>query len=290
MHLTDRDVALLLTVYKYRYLSFSQLTRLHFPSKRTAYRRLQLLADGGYVKTFTAPNIAERIFYLDKKGAEIVAGALHVDVEDLQWYRYTRAPKDYYFLRHFLAINDFRILITQACQNSPIQLLGFIPEYFGEKTVYGNVKKYIRDNVCDIANKNAQYSHTPDAVFALGKDGNAALFFLEIDRGIEVVGDPEKGLLKAIVFYLNYWVDGKYQRYQADFSGTPFKNFHTLIVTTSHARLRNIRESVTRLPFNPPHAKRFLWGTTQTELTQQTLFEPIWHSVDTGDQTLYRIG
>jgi hypothetical protein len=60
-------------------------------------------------------------------------------------------------------------------------------------TKQGFVKKYIRDSV-------GKYSHTPDAVFALEKEGNAALFFLEIDRGIEVVSDPEKGLLKAVVF------------------------------------------------------------------------------------------
>jgi hypothetical protein len=290
MKLTDRDVVLLLNVYKYRYLSFSQLTRLHFPSTRTAYRRLQLLTEGSYLRTFTAPNIAERIFYLDKSGAEIVAGELHVEIEDLQWYRYSRAPKDYYFLRHFLAINDFRILITSACENSPIQLVGFIPEYFGEKTVNGNVKKYIRDNVCDMANKTTQYSHTPDAVFALGKEESAALFFLEIDRGIEVVSDPEKGLLKAIVFYLNYWADGKYQRYQSDFGSTQFKNFHTLIVTTSQARLKNLREAVTKLTRTPPHVKRFLWCTTNDQLTSQTVFDSIWMSLDADDQAVYRIG
>jgi hypothetical protein len=289
MKLTGRDVGLLLNVYKYRYLSFSQLTRLHFPSTRTAYRRLQLLTEGGYVKTFTAPNIPERIFFLDKAGAEIVAGELHVEIEDLQWYRYSRAPKDYYFLRHFLAINDFRVLITQACQDSPLQLIGFIPEYFGEKTVQGNVKKYIRDNVCDMTNKTLQYSHTPDAVFALGKDGNAALFFLEIDRGIEVVSDPEKGLLKAIVFYLNYWVEGKYRRFESDFGGVGFKNFRTLIVTTSQTRIKNLREAVAKLSFSPAYVKRFLWATTQEQLTPQTLFTPIWKSLDADDETVYGI-
>jgi Replication-relaxation len=290
LHLQNRDVLLLLDLYKYRYLSFSQLTKLHFSSTKTAYRRLHGLTTLNYLKAFHAPNIPERIFYLDKEGAEIVAGQLHVAVEELKWYRYIKAPKDYNFLRHFLAINDFRILITQACLDSPITLLGFIPEYFGEKTVQGNVRKYIRDRVCDISNQTLQYSYTPDAVFALGKGENAALFFLEIDLGGEIVSDPEKGLLKSIVFYLNYWVSGKYQRYQSDFGGRQFKNFRTLIATTSHERLRNIREAVTKLSFTPPNAKRFLWGTTHGQLTQQTLFEPVWNSLDAGDHMLYRIG
>jgi len=288
--LTGRDVSIILDVYKHRYLSVSQVERLHFPSKRTAYRRLQALNTLKYLKAFTVPHIPERIYYLDKAGAEIVAGEMQVTVADLQWYRYIKAPKDYYFLRHFLAINDFRILLTLACQDSPITLLGFIPEYFGEKTRQGNVRKYIRDKVCDIANPTRELSHTPDAVFALEKDGNAALFFLEIDRGAEIISDPEKGFLKSVVFYLNYWADGKYQRYQSDFDNKPFKTFRALIITPSKERLQNMRKAVTRLPFTPAHAKRFLWATTEEPATKETVFELVWCSLDAEDQTLYRIG
>ena len=144
--------------------------------------------------------------------------------------------------------------------------------------------------MCDITNKAVQYSHTPDAVFALEKEGNAALFFAEIDRGTEIVSDPEKGFLKCIKFYLNYWVDGKYQRYQEEFGGKTFKTFRTLIVTTSKTRLEHMREAVTRMPFSQIQAKRFLWGTTEEQATKHALFEPIWCSLDVSDSTLYKIG
>ena len=102
-------------------------------------------------------------------------------------------------------------MITQACTGySAISLLGFIPEYIGEKTKEGHVKKYLRDTV-------KEYSHTPDAVFALEKDGNTALFFLEIDRDLETVSDPEKGFMKCVIFYLNYFVARKYERFETDF-------------------------------------------------------------------------
>lgn len=280
--LTGRDVAILIDMYHYRYLRFSQLSRLHFPSDKTAYRRLQILVEGGYLKTFYAPAIPERIFYLTTPGAKIVASEMEKELEELAWYRYSKTPKDYYFLRHFLAINDFRILITQVCRESAISLLGFIPEYIGEKTKQGFVKKYIRDSA-------GEYSHTPDAVFALEKDNNAALFFVEIDRGLEVVSDPEKGMLKAIVFYLNYWVSERWQRYNADFQ-REFKTFRTLVITTSKDRLQHIRDEVTKLPFTPSHAKRFLWGTIQSQATHDWIFESIWHSLDNGDTNLYKIG
>jgi len=89
---------------------------------------------------------------------------------------------------------------------------------------------------------------------------------------------------------LNYWVDGKYQRYQEEFGGKTFKTFRTLIVTTSKARLKHMREAVTRLPFAQTHVKRFLWGTTEEQATSLTLFEPIWCSLDVNDATLYKIG
>jgi hypothetical protein len=285
--ITIRDEALLLDVYKYRYLSFTQLVTLHFPSSVAAYRWIRILTDGGYLKAFHVPSIPERIFYLDKKGADIVATVLCVAVEGLSWYRYLKTPKDYHFLKHFLAVNDFRILLTKETQQSPITLLGFIPEYFGEKTVEGNVRKYIRDRVCDIANDQLSYSHTPDAVFSLEKEEAAALFFLEIDRGIEVVSDPEKGILKSIIFYLNYRVDGKYRRYETDF-GREFKAFRVLIITTSEERLRHIRQAVTALSFAKPTVKRFVWGAVA--VNRENLFSPVWQSMDVTDQNRYSIG
>jgi hypothetical protein len=278
---TTRDVAILLDLYNYRYLSFSQLARLHFPSHASAYQRLRILKREGLVKSFNAPAIAERIFHLDNAGAKLVSAELETE-EELSWYRYTKTPKDYYYLRHFLAINDFRILITQVCQDAPISLLGFIPEYIGEKTKEGHVKKYLRDTVKD-------YSHTPDAVFALEKDGNTALFFLEIDRGLETVSDPEKGFMKCVIFYLHYFIARKYMRFETDFSA-PFKSVRTLVITPSQKRLEHMRQAVTSFAFSPAQTKRLLWGTIQEQATKELLFESIWQSMDADDDKLYRIG
>lgn len=279
--ITKRDVAILIDLYHFRYLSFSQVARLHFPSRSAAYIRLRELKRRGLIKTFHAPAISERIFHLDTHGAKLVASALETE-EELSWYRYSKTPKDYYYLRHFLAINDFRILLTQTCENSPIRLLGFIPEYIGEKTRDGYVKKYLRDSVLE-------YSHTPDAVFALEKEGNAAVFFLEIDRGLETVGDPEKGFMKCAVFYLNYFAARKYTRYEKDFSAS-FKSFRALVITPSDSRLTHMREAVTSLHFTPSQAKRFIWGTTTEKATKHLLFASIWVSMDTTDERTHKIG
>ena len=90
---TARDMAILLDLYNYRYLSFSQLARLHFPSHASAYQRLRILKREGLVKTFHAPAIAERIFHLDTEGAKLVAAELDTAVDELHGTGIPRPPK-----------------------------------------------------------------------------------------------------------------------------------------------------------------------------------------------------
>jgi len=287
--LTERDVALLIDVYKHRYLSVSQIQRLHFPSLQTAYRRLRNLTALKYLVGFTAPAITEHLYFLGKPGAELVAAQVGVETSQLKWQDGLQAPKDYYFLRHFLAVNDVRITLSQACQNTDITLLGFIPEYYGQKTAAGGLVKYIKDFVCDVTSPQEEpVAHTPDAVFALQKNQVSALFFLEVDRGTEIIGDEHKGVLKAVKFYMNYLVSGKYQRYSEDFGCMEFKGFRTLIVTTTDKRIDNMRASVSQLTF-AEKAKKFIWITDQQQAIR-SIFDPIWRSADVTDTNRYRIG
>lgn len=286
---TSRDQDLLVDIYKHRFLSVSQIQRLHFPSPQTAYRRMRILQRQGYTESFTVASVSEAIVTLTSIGLQVVADALGVERTDLKWSGSTRNPRDSYFMRHFLAINDFRITLRQACLSSDTKLLGFIPDYYGEKTAKGGVQKYIRDAICDITANRQVVSHTPDGVFALERDGKAALFFVEIDRGTEAVADLEKGVLKSLRFYTKYLLDGKYQRYAADFGVPEFKGFRALYVTTNGERLTNIRQATVKLDA-PQKAKRFHWVTTFDQLTEETIFTPIWLSCDPEDPVRYQIG
>jgi len=280
---TGRDSALLVDLYKHRFLTIEQIQRLHFPSMQTAYRRMRLLKAAGYVSAFTVANIDESIFMPSLQGLQAVAEALGVDREQLKWVGTKAKPRDYYFMRHFLYINDFRITLRLACEASGIRLLGFIPDYYGEKTDKGGVTKYIRDVVCDIASEHKDVSHTPDGVFALERNGKQALFFLEIDRGTEIVSDPTKGVSKAIRFYAEYLLTGKYQRYAKDFAVEQFKGFRTLLITSSVVRVENIRRAVADLPVEEK-AKRFFWLSTFEQVGSEGLLSSIWKSSLQSDQ------
>jgi Replication-relaxation len=284
--LTERDNDVLLAVYRYRYLTTSQIARLYFPSQRTAQRRLVVLAERRLLSHFTVPNITDRIYLLTSRGAGHVSGLLSVEPEDLLWSQRNKPPKDYYFMQHFAAISDFRIAITRACESSEITLLGFIPEHYGAKHPSGRVTKYIKDVAFSVADPKEKISHTPDAVFALEKAGKPALFFLEIDRGTETIANPEKGIAKMVRFYEAYAEEGKYRGYTQDFDCSPFQNFRLLIVTTTRRRVQNIRTALGKSG-SPLH--RFFWLTTYDELDDESVFDRRWVSLDDSDSRSYGI-
>ena len=286
MKLTDRDRAILRSLYDYRYLSTDQLRRLHFPSQQTLNRRIRLLAGGGFLVDSSVPGTAERLLGLSSRGAAVVAEHIGTPMDALEWSRRRAVPTDYYFIKHFLMINDLRIALKSSCElQDGVSLLGFLPEYLGKATPHGRQKR-LRDVATD--QQGSSITHTPDGVFALRRNGSAALFFLEADRGTEVLSDPNRGYLKMLRFYLNHLAGGEYQKHKRDFDvSTDFALFRVLIVTTSMRRLEHMREAARSVPFQPAHAKRFIWLAAADAINDHNFLTTDWFSV--GDDQLYSI-
>lgn len=287
--MTDRDYEVVRSVYKYKYLTSSQIETLHFPSETTRNRSLRRCVGGGYLGEFKISNIAERLFRITKKGAEHVAAYHGAAVDDLQWRADSKKPSDHYFMRHFVACNDFRIALTRDAAHGPVKLRGFIPEYYGTKHRSGRVTKYLKDIAFDISDPREQIGHTPDAVFCLEKNGKSALFFLEIDRGTETLSNPAKGFLKMIRFYLAYLKAGGFKGYAEDFGIEPPAVFRTLIVTTSPVRLENMQKASLALPDSVHRGLRFLWCSTFEQVYQGSVLDPVWTSLMLSDTQKYRI-
>jgi len=288
--ITERDIRVVCSIYKYKYLSASQIQELHFPSETTRNRRLRRLIDEGYVEPFEILNIPERMFRITRDGGRLVASRLGVSVDDLLWNPSTKKPKDYYFMRHFVALNDIRIAVEKATQDGAVSLRGFIPEYYGKKKQSGKVSKYVRDVTFDVVDPQEHIPHTPDAVFCLEKNGRPALFFLEVDRGTETLSNPQKGVLKMVRFYLGYLAEGGYKGYSEDFkTEEPFTSFRALIVTSSAERLENMRAAASSLPQQVRRGLRALWGASFDDVTAETILNPIWQSLDRRDDRHYTI-
>lgn len=287
MKLTERDRAALCSLYDYRYLSTSQLRRLHFPSQQTLNRRIRLLIGGGFIVDSSVPGTAERLVGLSSRGASVVAEQLGTPMDSLEWSRKRAVPTDYYFIKHFLMINDLRIALKSSCRcEDGVSLLGFLPEYIGKLTPHGR-QKHLRDVATD--QQGSSITHTPDGVFALGRSGSsAALFFLEADRGTEVLSDPNRGFLKMVRFYLNHLAGSEYQKHKRDFDvSADFSLFRVLVVTTSTRRLKNMQGAAQSLAFQPAHAKRFIWLAAADAITDRNFLTTKWLSL--ADDQLYSI-
>ena len=284
--LTERDSEVLMSVYTYRYLTTAQIERLHFPSRRTAQRRLSRLAGSGLLTYFTVPAIADRIYMLTRRGASHIARSMSIAPDELLWSKRSGPPKDYYFMKHFVGISDFRISLTRATEHSMISLLGFIPEHYGTKHASGRITKYIKDVSFSTREPGERILHTPDAVFALESKGKALLFFLEIDRGTETISNPNKGVGKMVRFYEAYANEGRYRGYAQDFGCAAFGNFRLLIVTTTQRRIGNMRNALGDAR-NPVH--KFFWLTTSDKVTEASILERQWVSLDGSDEAAYGI-
>lgn len=279
---TTRDTELLVSLYKYRFLSLAQVERLFFPSAQTANRRVRILGTMGLVAVFRPPGFPERIVSLTRKGLETVAGALALPAAALGDSPARTRPKDYYFLRHFLAVSDVRIALTRACiGRSDVRLLGFLADHVAEHTEQGGLKRFTRDLAADISRSGEKVAHTPDGVFALRREDAAALFFLEIDRGSEAVADRERGVAKILRFYLNYLASGGFARYEQVFGiPAPFSAVRVLVATSSARRLETIRQVGASLGFEPRRALQFIWLTEISAVTEETIFDQIWVPLD----------
>lgn len=280
--LTERDCRMLASIAECRYLTVSQLQRLHFPSEQTATRRVRGLLRAGYVSSFRVPGIPERFVAVSETGARAAGQSTGRELRVPP----RRKPSDAYFLRHFVALNDLRIAIERACKRPDVNLIRFIPEYDGEVSSDGIPRKQLQDAV---KVHGGAVSHTPDAVFALERGGRAALFFVEVDRGTETLSDGERGVLKMFRFYLAYLVNEGYQRYASMFGVPTFKAFRVLVTTTSELRLDNMRSLGGAFQFEPAHAKRFIWLATQEAVTEQTVFGPVWRVLEPTDERVYAI-
>ena len=89
MRLTERDRSILEAIHAYDgLLSFSQIQRLFFSCKSQAERRMMLLYQNKYVNW---PGLGERrrlpevIYWLEKRGAEIVASLEGTSLNEFTW-------------------------------------------------------------------------------------------------------------------------------------------------------------------------------------------------------------
>ena len=264
MRFTDRDQRILEAIYAYDgMLSFSQIQRLFFTGKSQAELRMRLLYHNGYVER---PNEAQRrhvpemIYWLGRKGAEVVASLNSTTTKSLGWRKEPR----WFQVEHDIAVNNFRLDIEEACRDHPeIRLQAWTPESdflaFHDKVEYrygdNTLRRYIR----------------PDGFFMLLAGGHRIRYLLEIDRSTE---DNPRFLREKVLPGLAYIKSKAYEERFGHRTG------RWLVVTTSERRMGNMLTQA-RLG----DAKGYFYFTTFDQVNKETILEaPIWRRVDRDEQ------
>ncbi len=123
--LTQRDLAILMSLEAYRYLNLHQLELLFFPSSRSAQIRLKQLKDHGLLqrwKVIEPPGITRRpsVFLLSPRGARVLAASRSEDPRSL--VRQARMAELHCLnVTHDLEANGFFVDLALASRDLPDQ-------------------------------------------------------------------------------------------------------------------------------------------------------------------------
>jgi hypothetical protein len=275
LRLTKRDIQIINACYEYRALTTIQIQKLIFDqgeqvSQQRCQHRLKLLFHHGYLHRDEQPTKLSDgrrplIYFLDRKGAQLLAGYLSLPVSELDWdLKDTVAGASHLFIDHLLKTNDVRIAITLATQKENAT----IEQWIDDKTLRSRqMKDYV--TLLDAKQNERKMAIVPDGYFHLAIGERESHHFLETDM-CTVVGLSTKSgrrdWAKKIRSYLAYHESRQFQeRYHVS-------SFRVLTVTTGERRLANLKKIT-----EEAGGKSRFWFTTFEQLTSDTaLSQPIW--------------
>jgi hypothetical protein len=244
-------------------MSLQQIDRLFFSGEgRTQSRaRLRALFANGYVNMPGVSTIhkvphQETIYWLDKRGAEVVAALYGEPYKGFPWRRRPRWST----ISHDLLVNDFRIDVMEACDKASwLRLHRWVPEsdFLAD-----------RDKVIFRDRKGVKWEREvrPDGFFLIrqypGKQKDFA-FLLEVDMGSH---SNVRFIRHKVLAGIAYLKDKAYRKRLGVHYG------RWLVVTRGEQRMKNLKHVTEKAG-----GQGLFYFTTFDSVSVPTvLSEPIW--------------
>lgn len=282
--LQERDLALLEDVWRYRWLTTSQLELLRqsdpdparrFVSRLPLTRRLKLLFHHGYLGRLARPRAQgslEPVYLLDREGAK----ALRSRFEDAVARPPSVHPKAA-ALEHLLLVNQVRVALTAACHLSqripsglaapgtptPVEFMAWEPSSWVKFTV----------SLTRVGERERRVTLIPDGFCTLKARGQRLFFFVEADRDTE----PKKTLIDKCRTYYRYWQSGGFAH---DFKVPPQIGFRVLFVVSTPKRAQTLLSGLEQLPAG----RGLFWVTTADNLLPERILQPVWWTHGSGQR------
>lgn len=257
MQLTERDIAIVEGVHRFRVLRQDQIQQLYFGprNKSGAQRRLERLYDHGFLERRFLPVMVGRsptLYVLDRRGADLLRAARGYD--ELVWYGSSKQLKTD-FLEHTLAINDVLVAVTLACRQ-----LGYeLETWHTESQLKARID---RVTVHTASGRRESVPVVPDSFFTVIAHGRRYPFFLELDRGTMTLARFKT----KVQGYTAYYRSGAYQERYG------LRSMRVLTVTLGEERLAHLKAATERVG-----GREWFWFALLDELRPETVLgAPVW--------------
>lgn len=254
--LTERDKAIILSVYENRFLRRDQIQRLYFPnaSVPACNMRLKKLYEHSFLDRLIRPVAVgsnQIVYALNHHGAVVVSATLNIDRHSINWKR-DHNRVEFLFMEHTLAVAEFKVNLDLVLRKTDgVDWL-----------FYSRESKGLQARVPDPAGKKKYLVVAPDAFFGLKISEGNSFFFLEVDMGTETL----KRFGEKVTAYKQYWKTGKYRQ---DYE---FNHFRVLTIAESKKRLSNLIDATRK-----NGGRNMFLFTTFAEI-ERSVFGSVWFS------------
>jgi Replication-relaxation len=271
MLLTARDLALLEDVWRFRFLTTSQIEASRrcdpkeenrFVSRLTLTRRLKLLFHHRYLRRIARPlaqGSREPVYLLDNEGARVLSRT-YGEVTSIPPSRLPGTVA----LDHLLDIVQMRLsLMAAGTESDGYALLEWLP---GERARF-------RVALEEPGRKKQSVTVIPDGAAIVRLGGHRHYAFVEMDRGTE----PQRTIAAKGRAYLAYWESGGFAE---DFNVPVGLGFRVLFVAPTLKRAQTILRAVGSLD-----GPRQLFRVAQSEdITPQRVLRAVWLDGESGER------
>ena len=276
-NINKNDLALLASIAEYEVLTVGQLSALSQRSRQVVRRRLRVLEsegiivskERGYGRSRGRP---ESLIFLTEDGTMLLKdkGMLANNVACTM-----NMTAGSIFVSHELLINWFRIHLVQMERLIPQLSVNYLRPGLQPSGTASGDRPPLLERVRAKNSHKEVIEFMPDGVFSITNEeiSKTLLFFLEVDRGTEIIASMDRGpkdIRQKILNFQALFQCSHYKRYELIFN-SKLNGFRLLFLTNTASRLTALSRLVREMS-----PSDFIWLTDQESMFTHGVAAEIW--------------